>query len=324
MRLSFGLALILCALTGTAHAQSSQKPIQIIVPFAPGGSADGIGRILAPELAAKLGRQVYVENKPGAGGSLGLTVLAKAPADGDTLGIAATGALVINPHVPGSNGFDPVKELAPVAKLISIPLVIIANPKTGPKSIKEMIEQSKSKPDGLSYGSTGVNSSQHLAVELLKKMTGANLTHIPYRGSGPAALAAVAGEVPLTSTDLTAAHENIKAGNLLALGVTSTKRTKMAPDIPTIAEAGVPGYDGPPSFIGMMAPLGTPPAVIRQYSSAIAEIMAKPEVQNRVAALSVEPDYTDEKAFGSYLAAESAKWKDIIQSLPQPKAGTAN
>jgi tripartite-type tricarboxylate transporter receptor subunit TctC len=317
MRLKLGLALVLMALSGAAYAQSSQKPLQIIVPFAPGGSADGIARILSGELATKLGRQVYAENKPGAGGSLGLTILAKSPPDGDTIAIAATGALVINPHVPGSTGFDPVKELTAVAKLIDIPLVFVTNPKTGPKTIKELIDQSKVKPEGLSYGSTGVNSSQHLAVELFKKMTGANLTHIPYRGSGPAALAAVAGEVPMTSTDLTAAHENIKAGNLIALGVTSAKRWKSAPEFPTIAEEGVPGYDGPPSFIGVVAPLGTPPAVIRRLSSAIGEIVARPDIQDKIRGLSVEPGYTDEARFGAYVASESAKWKAIIGSLPR-------
>jgi tripartite-type tricarboxylate transporter receptor subunit TctC len=317
MRMKFGLLLLMLTLSSAAQAQSSQKPLQIIVPFAPGGSADGIARILSGELAIKLGRQTYTENKPGAGGSLGLTILAKSPPDGDTIAVAATGALVINPHVPGSTGFDPVKELAAVAKLIDIPLILIANPKTGPKSIKELIEQSKAKPEGLSYGSTGVNSSQHLAVELLKKMTGANLTHIPYRGSGPAALATVAGEVPLTSTDLTAAHENIKAGNLLALGVTSSRRWKSAPEFPTIAEGGVAGYDGPPSFIGVVAPLGTPPAVIRKLSSAIAEIVARPDIQEKIRGLSVEPGYTDEASFGAYIATESAKWKEIIKDLPR-------
>jgi tripartite-type tricarboxylate transporter receptor subunit TctC len=315
MRFVVGLLLAMLALPSAAHAQSSQKPIQIIVPFAPGGSADGIARILATELSAKLGRQVYVENKPGAGGSLGLTILAKAPPDGDTLSIAATGALVINPHVPGSTGFDPVKELAPVAKLIDIPLVLVANPKSGPKTVKEMIEKSKATPGGLSFGSTGVNSSQHLSIEMFKKVTGANLVHIPYRGSGPAALAAVAGDVPLTSTDLTAAHENIKAGNLTALGLTSINRSKLAPDIPTLAEGGVPGFNGPASFIGMVAPLGTPPAVIRHLSSEIAAIVARPDVQAKIATLSVEPAYTDEATFGAYLVAEAAKTKEIIKGL---------
>ena len=188
MQFKHGLLLAMLALPSAAYAQTSQKPIQIIVPFAPGGSADGIARILSLELAARLGRQIYIENKPGAGGSLGLTVLAKSPPDGDTLSIAATGALVINPHVPGSTGFDPVRELAPLAKLIDIPLVVVANPKTGPKTIMEAINLSKASPAGLSYGSTGVNSSQHLSVEMLKRMTGANFVHIPYRGSGPAAL----------------------------------------------------------------------------------------------------------------------------------------
>jgi tripartite-type tricarboxylate transporter receptor subunit TctC len=318
MRLQHGLLLATLALSTAAHGQLSQKPIQIIVPFAPGGSADGIGRIIATELSAQLGRQTFVENKPGGGGSLGLTVLAKSPPDGDTLAIAAAGALVINPHVPGSNGFDPLRELAPVAKLISIPLVVVANPKTGPKTIMEAINLSKASPTGLSYGSTGVNSSQHLSVEMLKKATGANFIHIPYRGSGPAALAAVAGEVPMTSTDLTAAHENIKAGNLIALGVTSAKRSKLAPDIPAIAEGGLPGFAGPASFIGIMAPLGTPPSRIRQLSSAIAAILERPDVQERVRTLSVEPDYEDEATFGKYLAAESAILKEVIKSLPPP------
>jgi tripartite-type tricarboxylate transporter receptor subunit TctC len=310
------LAAIL-VVSGAAHAQSLQKPLQIIVPFAPGGSADGIGRIVALELGVRLGRPTVVENKPGAGGSLGLVLLSKSPPDGDTIAIAATGALVINPHVPGSTGFDPARELAPVAKLIDIPLVMIANPKTGPKTILEAISQSKTSPAGLSYGSTGVNSSQHLSAEMLKKVTGANFVHVPYRGSGPAALAVVAGEVPMTSTDLTAAHENIKAGNLTSLGIFSIKRAKSAPDLPTIAEGGVPGFDGPASFIGVVAPRGTPPAVIRKLSSEIAAVVAKPDVQEKIRALSVEPAYEDETAFGKYLASESEKLKEIIKGLPR-------
>src|SRR5690606_2359090 len=140
--------------------------------------------------------------KPGAGGALGLQLLSKAAPDGDTLSIGATGALVINPHVPGSTGFDPLKEVLPVAKLIDIPIVLVANARTGPKTVKEMLERAKSTPGGLSFGTTGANSSQHLAVELLKKMTGANLIHVPYRGSAPAAMAVIGDQVPLASVDL--------------------------------------------------------------------------------------------------------------------------
>jgi tripartite-type tricarboxylate transporter receptor subunit TctC len=316
MRVKYAALAAMLVLSGAAHAQSSQKPLQIIVPFPPGGSADGIGRIIALELGARLGRATVVENRPGAGGTLGLTLLAKSQPDGDTIAIAAAGALVINPHVPGSSGFDPQRELAPLAKLIDIPLVMIANPKTGPKTILEAISQSKASPAGLSYGSTGVNSSQHLSAEMLKKVTGANFVHVPYRGSGPAALAAVAGEVPMTSTDLTAAHENIKAGNLTSLGIYSGKRARSAPDLPTIAENGVPGFVGPASFIGVMAPRGTPPAVIRKLSGEIGAILAKPDVQEKVRALSVEPAYEDEAVFGRFLATESEKLKEVIKSLP--------
>jgi tripartite-type tricarboxylate transporter receptor subunit TctC len=315
MRVKCGLLVAMLALTGPAFAQSSQKPLQIIVPFAPGGSADGIARILAVELGARLGRATVIENKPGAGGSLGLVLLSKSAPDGDTIAIAAAGALVINPHVPGSSGFDPLRELAPLARLIDIPLILVANPKTGPKTIVEAIAQSKASPNGLSYGSTGVNSSQHLSAELLKKATGANFVHVPYRGSGPAALAAIAGEVPMTSTDLTAAHENIKSGNLVSLGIYKAKRSMLAPDLATIAESGVPGFEGPASFIGAMAPRGTPPAVIRKLSAEIGAILAKPDVQQKVRTLSVDPAYEDETAFGKFLASESEKLKAVIKSL---------
>ena len=225
-----------------APAQTGQKPVQIIVPFAPGASADGIARTIASELGPRLGRQIVVENKPGAGGSLGLTVLAKSPPDGDTLSVGATGALVIGPHLPGAPPLDPLRELAPIAKLIDVPLVVVANPATGPKTIREMIERAKASPGGLSYATTGPNSSMHLTMELLKKATGANLVHVPYRGSAPAVTDAVAGQIPVAVVDLTSAHSHIRAGTLLALGVPHAKRTALLPDIPTIAEAGVAGF----------------------------------------------------------------------------------
>lgn len=316
MRLKLGLLLACLALPVPALAQGAQKPIQLIVPFAPGGSADGIARIVASELGARFNRQVVVENKPGAGGSLGLTVLAKSPPDGDTLSVGATGALVINPHVPGATSFDPLRELAPIAKLIDIPIVMVTNAKRGPKTIKELVEQSKATPAGLSFGTTGPTSSQRLAVELLKKMTGANLVHIPYRGSAPAVTAVLGEQIPMASVDLTSAHPHIKSGLLTALGVTSAARARTAPEIPTIAEGGVPGFDGSAGFIGLFAPAGTPPAKVKELSTAIAAIIAKPDVQARIGLLSVEPAYADDASFAAMLAAESAKWRDIIRTLP--------
>lgn len=304
------------ALSTPAFAEGSQKALQIIVPFPPGGSADGIARIIATELGERLNRQAFVENKPGAGGGLGLQILSKSAPDGDTLSIGATGALVINPHVPGSTGFDPVREIMPVAKLIDIPIVLVSNAKTGPKTVKDMIERAKSTDGGLSFGTTGANSSQHLAIELLKRATGAHLVHVPYRGSAPAAMAVIGDQIPLASVDLTSGHPHIKAGTLTALGVTAQQRAKTAPDIPTIAEGGVPGFDGSSGYIGIFAPPGTPAPRIRQLSSEIAAIVAKPEVQAKIGLLSVEPAYADETTFGRLLAADSAKWRELFKTMP--------
>jgi tripartite-type tricarboxylate transporter receptor subunit TctC len=316
MLLARAVLLALLLAVSSALAQTGQKSMQIIVPFAPGASADGIARTIASELGPRLGRQVVVENKPGAGGSLGLTMLAKAPPDGDTLSVGATGALVITPNLPGAPPFDPLRELVPVAKLIDVPLVIVANAASGPKSIKELIERSKATPGGLSYGSTGTNSGQHLTMELFKKATGANLVHVPYRGSAPAVTDLVPGQIPVAVVDLTSAHPHIKAGTLLALGVPHVKRTAMAPDIPTVAEAGVPGFGRIGGFIGLLAPAGTPAAIVKRLSREVGAILAVAEVQAKVRLLSVEPAYEDDVAFARMLGEESAKWKALLQSLP--------
>ncbi len=312
-------AFALPMLPGAGSAQTATKPVQIYVPFAPGGSADGIARILAAELGTSLNRQIVVINQPGAGGTFGLITASKAAPDGDTLAIAATGALVINPHLPTSNAFDTLKELTPVAKLIDIPIVMVASATGDLKSITAVIERAKSSSGGVTYGTTGVNSSQHLAVELLKTMTGANFVHVPYRGSAPAVTDVLGGQIPMASVDLTSAHQHIKAGTVVALGVTSARRAKTAPEIPTVAEGGVPGYDGSAGFIGLLAPAATPPAKVRELSQAVAVVMAKPDVQAKIALLSVEPAYETETRWAQILNAESNKWKDLLKTLPQQK-----
>jgi tripartite-type tricarboxylate transporter receptor subunit TctC len=304
-------------LAGPARAQGDfpNHSMRIVVPSTPGGGSDTFARLVAQHLAMVLGQQVVVENKPGAGGSLGLMVLAKTSPDGDTLSVGATGALVISPHLPGAPPFDPLRELAPVAKLIDVPLVVVANPNSGPKSIEELIARSKAAPAGMSYGSTGVNSGQHLTMELLKKATGANLVHVPYRGSAPAVTDTVAGQIPVAIVDLTSAHPHVKAGTLVALGVPHLRRTPMAPNIPTVAEAGVPGFGRIGGFIGLFAPAGTPPAIVKRLSREVDAILASPEVQAKVRLLSVEPAYADDVGFARMLAEESAKWKELLQAM---------
>jgi tripartite-type tricarboxylate transporter receptor subunit TctC len=298
-----------------AAAQLAQKTMQIVVPFAPGASADGIGRIIAGELSVRLGRQVLVENKPGAGGSLGLMAVAKAPADGDTLAIAATGALMINPHLQNAMAFDPLRDLVAVAKLIEIPIVLVANPTTGPKSVMELIARAKADPSGVSYGSTGVNSGQHLAMEMLKQATGAKLVHVPYRGSAPAVTDVLGGQISIASVDLTSAYPHIQAGTLLALGLADEKRSALVPQVPTIAEQGVPGFGRPPGFIGLFAPAGTAAVTIKKLTNEIRDSLATADVQARVRQLAVDVVYLDDVTFARFLSAESAKWKQTIQSL---------
>ena len=285
MLLKRALPLALALACGPALAQTSQKPIQIIVPFAPGASADGAARIVANELGPRLGRQVVVENKAGAGGALGLQQVAKSTPDGDTLGVGATGALLLNPNLPSNPGPDLLRELAPVAKLIDVAIVLVANPATGPKTIRDMIERSKTTPGGLAYGSTGTNTSQHLSVELLKQATGANLVHVPYRGSAPAVVDLLAGQIPLASVDLTSAYPHIQSGRLIALGLADSKRFPVTPEIPTIAEGGVPGFGRASGFIGLFAPAGTPAPVVKKLSQEVAAILATPGAQTTAARL---------------------------------------
>src|SRR5262249_37555339 len=296
------LTFALLVLSGPAVAQT--KPLQIIVPFAPGASADGIARLIGNDLGVRLGRSIVIENKAGGGGTLGLTLLAKAPPDGDTLSIGATGALVINPNLPGGATFDPLRELTPVAKLIEIPIVVVANPDAGPKTIPELIARAKASPNGLSYGSTGVNSGQHLVMEFLKRATGANLTHVPYRGSAPAVTDVLGGQIPVAAGDLTSALPPIRAGKPIALGVPSAKRTSLAPEIPTIAEAGVPGFERAPGFIGLLAPAGTPLAVVHSLSHEIGAILSTPDAQAKVRLLAAEVAYLEADAFAKFLAVE--------------------
>src|SRR3954449_3263534 len=314
MWFSRALLLGMLVLSAPALAQT-QKTIRIIVPFAPGASADGIARAIGIGLGNAMGKTAVIENNTGAGGTLGLLALAKAPTDGDTLGVGATGALLINPNLPGSTAPDLLRELAPVAKLIEVGVVVVANPTTGPKSIKELIERSKAQPQGVSYGSTGTHTGQHLTMELLKQATGANLVHIPYRGSAPAVVDLLAGQIPVASVDLTSAYPHIQAGRLIALGLADSKRFPVTPEIPTIAEGGVPGFGRASGFIGLFAPAGTPAPVVTKLSRALAAILATPGAQPAARALTSATAYEDDEAFARFLTAESAKWKQALSSL---------
>ena len=310
-------ALALAAAAASAQAFPS-KPVTIVVPFAPGASADGIARIVGRELSQALGQPVVIDNKPGAGGALGLIAVAKSPADGYTIGLGATGAIAVNPHLPDAPPLKPERDLDPLGKLADIPLVFIAGKGTGHANLQAVLAAARSAPGGLSYGTAGQYTAQHLSGELLAKMANVPLVPVPYRGSGPAVTDVLGGNIPTAMVDLTSAYPHVKAGTLVALGVTSAARSKVAPEIPTIAEAGVAGYAAP-AWMGLFLPAKTPADVRGKLSDALRKIMANPTVQSQIAGLAAEPAYLDAQAFGQFISGESKKWADVVARIPAPK-----
>jgi tripartite-type tricarboxylate transporter receptor subunit TctC len=314
-RLIIALALSLLA-TLPALAQSyPSRPIRLIVPFAPGASSDATARALAQDLGQRLGQNVVVENNGGGGGVTGLQQMARSAPDGHTLGIGAAGAVVIIPLMPGAPAqWDPAKDLLPVSRLVDVPLVIVGNPTTGPKTLKEAIEKAKSNPDGLTFGSTGTNSGMHLAVEYLSFITKARLVHVPYRGSSPAVMDAVSGQIPLVAVDLTSARPQLEAGKVTGLAMISDKRVSFAPNVPSLGELGFPGYESQ-AFLGLFAPMGTPPEIVKVLSDHVREIVAKPEFVKQMHTVALEPAYLDAPGFAKFLETDRASWRERLRAI---------
>ena len=317
--LARALSIAVSALyVAVAQAQGfPAKPITLVVPFAPGASADGIARLIARDVASTLGQPVVVDNRPGGGGATGLLAVARAPADGYTIGLGATGAIAVNPHLPDSSPLKPQTELKPVAKLADIPLVFVAAKGAGFQTLREFIDKSAGMKDGVSYGNSGQYTSQHLAGELLANLTKTKMVSVPYRGSGPAITDLLGGQLPVAVVDLTSAYPHVKAGSLVALGVTSPARTNVAPEIPTLAEAGAKGYSAV-AWMGLFAPANTPDPVMKTLSEAVKSAIAKPEVKQQILTLSAEPSYLDSAAFDKFINGESKKWADLIRTIPKP------
>lgn len=291
------------------------RPLSLVVPFPPGGSADGIARIVGRELSVSLGKPVVVENKPGAGGATGLITVARSAPDGHTLGLGATGAIAINPHLPDAPPLSPDRQLQPIAKLADIPLVLVAGAAAGLPTLKAVLE--KASAGEIPIGNAGQYTAHHLAAELLAAMTRTRLTSIPYKGSAPATVDVLGGQTPVAMVDLTSAAPHLKTGALLALAVTTTARTRLAPEIPTMIEAGVPGYSAT-AWMGLFAPKGLQTSQLDRLNRELQSILAKPEVQAQILALSAAPAYLDGDQFATFIAAESAKWSQVIGNLPKP------
>jgi tripartite-type tricarboxylate transporter receptor subunit TctC len=304
-------------LAAGAQAQTAadypNKPVRVIITFPPGGSADAVVRMLVPKLNEKLGQAMVPDNRPGAGGNVGLAQVAKAPGDGYTLGVGAAGALSANVSLYAQMPFDPLKDLKPVGMLAAIPFVIVGHPSTAAKTQRELIALAKAEPGKLSIGHGGNGTAMHLSAALFSQMADVKLVEVPYRGSGPAALDAMAGQIPLAVVDLPSALQQIKAGKLVAYAVTSPQRLPMLPDVPTVAEAGLPGYDST-GWFGVVAPAETPDAIVAKLNDALNTALKDPQVQTAMRNLGVEPAPGTSKSFDAYIRSETKKWAKVIQT----------
>ena len=289
------------------------KPIRMVVTFPPGGSSDAVVRLLLPRLADKLGQPIVVDNRPGAGGNIGLSLVAKAAPDGYTLGVGAAGGLAANVSLYPQMPFDPVKDFKPVTLLASSPFVLVANPGISAKTLPELIAQAKAAPGKFSIGHGGNGTAMHLSSQLLAQLAGVQFVEVPYRGSGPATLDALAGQVPLAMVDLVAALPHIKAGKLLALAVTGTQRQPTVPDVPTMAEAGVPGYEST-GWFGLVAPAGTPASIVARLNAEVVAALADPEIARAMRAQGVEPAPTRPEEFERFIKSETQKWAKVIKA----------
>jgi len=309
-------ALLLCALAVAgappARAQAG-KPIRLVVPFTPGGSSDILARALAPKLGAALGTTVLIDNKPGAGGSLAAAEVARAEPDGLTLLMGHIGTLAVNPSMYPKLPYDPVKSFAPVAWVARVPNVLVVNAASAPKTFREFIELARAQPGRLSYSSGGNGSAAHITFEVLKLRTNIRVLHIPYRGTAPSVTDLIAGQVDATFTGAPAVLPHVRSGRLRALAVSSARRLPTLPDVPTVAESGYPGFEAD-QWYGIVAPAGTPAALVARLNAEINKALALPDVARQLALEGAEPMPTTPRAFGDLIAREIPRWAEVVKA----------
>jgi tripartite-type tricarboxylate transporter receptor subunit TctC len=303
------LAGVFMASFVSAQGAYPTKPVKIIVPFLAGGTTDIVGRLVAQELT-KAGINAVVENRPGAGGNIGAEQAAKSQADGYTLFVGTVG---INSSLYAKLPYDPIKDFAPITLVASVPNVLIVPPSMPANSVKELIALIKAKPGKYNYASSGNGTSIHLSAELFKSMTGAYITHIPYRGSAAAITDVMSGQVDMMFDNLPTALPHIKNGKLKALGLTSAKQNAAVPGVPTIAEAALPGYEAS-SWFGMFAPAGTPKEIVTKLHQVLAKALASPEVRERLLSQGAEPVGNTPEQFSEYVKIEIAKWAKVVKA----------
>ncbi|TFY97723.1 Bug family tripartite tricarboxylate transporter substrate binding protein [Ramlibacter humi] len=311
------LAALPLGAAGAAFAQAwPARPIHLIVPFTPGGSADVLGRAIGQELGRALRQPVVIDNVPGAGGSIAGERAAKSPADGYTLFMGHTGTLAANPSLYPKLGYDPLKSFTPVAWVARVPNVLVVNAAVPAKTLRELVALAKAKPGSLAYGSGGNGSAAHMTMEYFKVQTGSSFLHIPYRGTAPSVTDLLAGQVQVLFTGAPALLPHIKSGRMRALAVSSPKRLPLLPDVPAVAESGVPGTQGfeADQWYGIVAPAGTPADVVALLNKQVNDALGSEEVRSRLASEGAEPTPATPQAFGELIAREIPRWGRVVKA----------
>jgi tripartite-type tricarboxylate transporter receptor subunit TctC len=309
----FHAALLTClaAFALPAHAQV-EKPIHVIVPFAAGGPTDVVARVLAPKLSEALKRPVVIENKVGATGAIGAALVAHSVPDGDTLLLGTSSIMAANPNLTPNLPFDPVRDFAPISLIASVESVLVVNPALPVDNVQQLIAYAKAHPGKLTYASSGIGSTYHLAGELFCAQAGIKMTHIPYKGAAPAIQDVLAGHVDAMFDNVSSAIVNLKAGRVRALGVAALQRYPALGEIPTIAEQGLPGYQTT-IWIALFAPAATPPAVLANLQRAVAESVQSPEYRDKLAAIDMQPRSSSSQELADYLKSELVKWGKVVK-----------
>ena len=309
------LALSLLAVLCPAHAAEHSfpvRPLRMVVPFAPGGIADLSARLVGQKMGELLGQTVVIDNRAGAGGAVGAETVARAKPDGYTILLCSSSVMVINPLLTGTTAYDPRRDFAPVSLISSSPYVLLLHPASPYGSVRELIAAAKAKPGAINFGSAGIGSASHLVGEVFKSAANVNLTHVPYKGSGPAAIDLMAGQLHMMFEAVSASLANIKAGRLRALGIATLKPFPLTPDIPTISDAGVPGFEGT-TWQGLCTPARTPAPVLQTLNRTAVEAVKSPDTAQRFGSLGVIGVGTSSAEFRAFIQSETARWQKAIR-----------
>jgi len=301
------------AIAQSPAAAFPTKPVRLVVPFPPGGPLDVTGRAIAQKLSEAWGQPVVVDNRPGAGGNIGAELVAKAPADGYTVVMGALSTHAVNPSLYAKMPYDAVKDFAPITLVATTPNVLVVNPALPVTSVRELIAYAKANPGKVAFGSGSNGSAGHLAGELFKVETGADMLHVPFRGAAPAMQALLAGDTQIMFDNLASSMPQVKAGKLRALAVTTAQRSKLVPELPTMAEAGLAGFDIS-TWFGLLAPAGTPPEIVAKWNAEVTKILNAPEMRERLNAQGAEPTPTTSAEFAAFIQREIPKYARIVKA----------